>query len=296
MAALCNRRTKHGALESTNQAIALAASDKSANYIRRYWLPEIEKWANYTRDHSALLLQVTTTNPNEAFHRSLKALAKITKLTIRPKYSLAGIIALVAQCAETYDARAKKAMYDWSKKKLSATLEFPWLKDFPYQIQLLLLDEIRAAEKLAESGKEVELLENGTCSCRFARSYWLPCKHVIYSYEYLGLIKEPNWEEYARQFDESGFEIYTTRELVTVDEDESRLISRDIEAKLNTSEALDQVRTRFFELSEFTSQLDLDEKERLLKRWEEEVAQFSRALVGWSLEEWISREKNVILF
>ena len=60
MAALCNRRTKHGALESTNQAIALAASDKSANYIRRYWLPEIEKWANYTRDHSALL---TSHNP-----------------------------------------------------------------------------------------------------------------------------------------------------------------------------------------------------------------------------------------
>jgi hypothetical protein len=44
------------------------------------------------------------------------------------------------------------------------------------------------------------------------------------------------------------------------------IAARDIEAKLYTSEALDQARTRFFELSEFTSQLDLDEKERLLKR------------------------------
>ena len=32
------------------------------------------------------------------------------------------------------------------------------------------------------------------------------------------------------------------------------------------NEALDQVRTRYFELSELTDSLDLDEKERLLKR------------------------------
>ena len=66
MAALCNRRTKLGALESTNQAIALASSPESANYIRNNWLPEIDKWGNYARDHSALLLQVTTTNPIKA--------------------------------------------------------------------------------------------------------------------------------------------------------------------------------------------------------------------------------------
>ena len=131
MAALCSRRTRYGALESTNQAIALAASPESADYIRNNWLPEIEKWANYARDHSPLLLQVTTTNPNEAMHRSLKALAKITKLTIRPKYSLAGIIALIAQLGTSYDARAQKAAYDWANKKLSATLEFPWLNFFP---------------------------------------------------------------------------------------------------------------------------------------------------------------------
>jgi hypothetical protein len=239
---------------------------------------------------------VTTTNPNEAFHRSLKALAKITKLTIRPKYSLAGIIALVAQCVEAYDARAKKSAYDWSKKKLSATLGFPWLTAFPYQIQLLLLDEIKAAENLAELGKEPSLSETSTCSCRFARSYWLPCRHVILAFEYLALIEEPNWSEYVDQFDESGFEIYTTRALVEVEDDSSGDTSREIQAKLNTSEALDQIRSRFFELSEFANQLDAEEKDRLYKRWEEELTQYSRALIGWSLDEWIEREKHVILF
>ena len=111
----------------------------------------------------------------------------------------------------------------------------------------MLLDEIKAAENLAEIGKEPILAEDNTCSCRFARSYWLPCRHVILAYN-LALIDEPNWEEYAALFDESGFEIYTTRELVEIEE-KSRDISRDTQAKLNTSEALDQIRSRYFELS-----------------------------------------------
>ena len=108
MAALCNRRTKPGAIESTNQVIALAGTIESANYIRQNWLPEIEKWANYACDHSALLLQVTTTNPIEAWHRSLKVLAKITKRTICPQYSLAGITSLISQCVDSFDACAQK--------------------------------------------------------------------------------------------------------------------------------------------------------------------------------------------
>ena len=118
---------------------------------------------------------------------------------------------------------------------------------------------------------------------------------MILAFYWLGLIEEPNWEEYANQFSESGFEIYSTRALVEV-EDEPRVYSRDIEAKLNTSEALDQVRTRFFEVSELADQLDGEEKNRLFKRWEEEVTCFSRALIGLSLEEWVARAKDPILF
>ena len=64
----------------------------------------------------------------------------------------------------------------------------------------------------------------------------------------LALINKPNWEEYAALFDKSGFEIYTTRELVKIEE-ESHDISRDTQAKLNTSKALDQIRLHYFELS-----------------------------------------------
>ena len=99
------------------------------------------------------------------------------------------------------------------------------------------------------------------------------------------LVDEPNWDGYASQFDESGFEIYVTRALV--DMKESRGMSLDIEAKLNTSEALDQIRTRFFKLSESSNQLNSDERERdrLLKRWEEGLSQFSKTLIGLSIDD-----------
>ena len=157
------------------------------------------------------------------------------------------------------------------------------------------MDEIKAAETLAESGKESVLSESDICSCSFARTYWLPCRHVICAFEWQGLITEPNWDEYIRQFDESGFEIYTTRALVEVEE-EARVKSRDLEAKLNISEALDQIRSRFFELSELTDQLDDEEKDRLLRRWEDDITQYSRALIGSSLDEWVARAKGAILF
>jgi hypothetical protein len=45
---------------------------------------------------------------------------------------------------------------------------------------------------LAELGDESGLTRSGKCDYRFARSYWLPCKHVIYAWEVLGEIEEPD--------------------------------------------------------------------------------------------------------
>jgi hypothetical protein len=276
----------------------VASSPEKAKYIQVNWLSNLQMWANYSREHSALLLQVLSTNANKAFHRSLKSLAKITKLTIRPKYTLSGIIDIIGQCTLQYDKRAQKEAYDWSKRSLSVALDYPGLKLFPYPVQLLLLDEIKAGETLAESGFEPELLgdeDNPTCDCRFARSYWLPCRHVMCALS-LGLINDPDWSQYTELFEESGFEIYSTRALVKVDEDDHVPVSRAIHAKQVTGEVLDQVRSRFFELADYADSLDLDEQNRLLSRWEEEVAAHSEALIGQSLAEWVKREQDVILF
>ena len=263
-AALCNRRTKAGATQSIEQAINAAASPNSAAYITANWSKNSEQWANYARDHSALLLQVTSTNPLESWHQAFKSHAKILKVT-KPRYSLAGTIDLISQFGHVTDSRAQKAKYDWSKKKLKMALSYPWLNHFPYPIQLLLLTEIQGADILAQNGNSTDLnSDQVTCSCLFQRSYWLPCKHVIYAFYHLRSIPEPDWLEYANLFDESGYEIYLSRDLVEVEEESLGLESRALQAKLNTSEALDQIRSRFFEIEQFSSQLDNEERDRLL--------------------------------
>jgi hypothetical protein len=108
-AAFCNRRTKTGARDSVKLAIKAAATPEKANYVRSHWLPTLKIWGNYAREHLALLLQVITTNLNKTFYRSLKVLAKISKLTIRPKYTLAGIIDIISQYAKQYDITCSKS-------------------------------------------------------------------------------------------------------------------------------------------------------------------------------------------
>jgi hypothetical protein len=158
------------------------------------------------------------------------------------------------------------------------------------------LAEIRAAKALAKLGKESRLLTNNTCDCKFARSYWLPCRYIIYAYEFLGQIDEPNWSEFAELFDESRFEVYFTRGLVEDNEEDENQLSPDIEAKLLLSETLDQIRNRFYEVSKYSNSLDSDEKARLLIRWQNELTSFSSTFIGQSLQEWINRDDEVVLF
>jgi truncated hemoglobin YjbI len=73
-------------------------------------------------------------------------------------------------------------------------------------------------------------------------------------------------------------------------------LARDVEVKLITNEALDAIRTRFYELVELSGSLDEEARDRLLARWERDVTKFSSALTGPSVTEWMSREDQVIVF
>jgi hypothetical protein len=58
---------------------------------------------------------------------------------------------------------------------------------------------------------------------------------------------------------------------------------RDLEAKLVTSGTLDSIRTRFFEVVEVSDSLDEEARERLLRRWEAELTDYTSAFIGRSL-------------
>ncbi len=66
-----------------------------------------------------------------------------------------------------------------------------------------------------------------------------------------------------------------------------------MEAKLVTNEALESIRTRFFEVAEVSDSLDIEARERLLHRYE---AEYTSAFIGRSVTEWLERDDQVILF
>ena len=65
-------------LELCEQALRIAPDDLKV-YVQTHWLETRAKWAMFARQQSPLLLQVTTTNPCEAWHRDLKVAAGATK-------------------------------------------------------------------------------------------------------------------------------------------------------------------------------------------------------------------------
>jgi hypothetical protein len=69
-----------------------------------------------------------------------------------------------------------------------------------------------------------------------------------------------------------------------------------VEAKLVTNEALENIRTRFYEVVELSDSLDAEARDRLLVRWQKELSVFTSAFIGSSVTEWMNREDQVIVF
>lgn len=68
-----HKTTKIGCEEIVRAAIDACPVEAVARYIERNYLPNTKGWALWARQHSPLLLQVTTTNPLESYHSELKA-------------------------------------------------------------------------------------------------------------------------------------------------------------------------------------------------------------------------------
>jgi hypothetical protein len=72
-----------------------------------------------------------------------------------PLCRVTNCITLAIDLSARHNARAQKQVFNWQSKKLSATLDYPWLSDFKYHVQLLLLDIIKAvAESLNEEARD----------------------------------------------------------------------------------------------------------------------------------------------
>ena len=83
MNAAMHKRTKIGCEKLVQDAINDCAVPAIRNYIKRNYTKNTQQWALWARQHSPLLLQVTSTNPLESYHSELKRLTS-------PKHDLIG--------------------------------------------------------------------------------------------------------------------------------------------------------------------------------------------------------------
>lgn len=72
MIAAMHKKTKIGCESFVQDAINRCSVSTVQNYIKRNYTKNTEKWGLWARQHSPLLLQVTSTNPLESFHSELK--------------------------------------------------------------------------------------------------------------------------------------------------------------------------------------------------------------------------------
>ena len=168
--------------ELCEQAIEIAGQDlELVKYIRNNWLQIASKWAMYARQHSPLLLQVTTTNACEAWHRKLKSGAGLSKGQVA-SHGIFGMILNIMDAVNDVHNRAVVAKSQFRSRKLACTKQYPEIGQLPVPIQKLLSVELEAVEGRIAKGKEVPtgFDENLQCSCKFFSQYLLPCRHIFH--------------------------------------------------------------------------------------------------------------------
>ncbi|GBC05795.1 hypothetical protein RclHR1_06420018 [Rhizophagus clarus] len=84
---------------------------------------------------------------------------------------------------------------------------------FSFPFQQLIIKEACAVMNRLEKGKGVPGLTSLDCSCLFRHRYLLPCKHIFHEHMYSNkLLTAEVWQMFHKIFEESGFEVYESRE------------------------------------------------------------------------------------
>ncbi|RHZ51906.1 hypothetical protein Glove_468g3 [Diversispora epigaea] len=139
----------------TKKISAYGVDDEFLEEIHKFPFPNSHKWALWARQHSPLLLQVTSTNALESYHSELK----------RTTSFLYGLIA-----------------YGMNDEFLEE------IHKFPFPVQQMLIKEIGAVMDRLEKGKCIPGLTSLECHCLFHNRYLLPCKYIFH--EHMELVIE----------------------------------------------------------------------------------------------------------
>ncbi|PKC57479.1 hypothetical protein RhiirA1_472440 [Rhizophagus irregularis] len=209
-------RTKIGCEKLIQEAIDNCAVSSIQNYIKRNYMKNTERWALWARQHSPLLLQVTSTNPLESYHSEIKRLTS-------SKHGLVSAVQNIVNIDLKKRSDSEKVAFDFRTKKISAHgVEDDIIEEihkFPFPLQRLIVKEA--------------------------------CAHIFYEHMYgnTKLLTADVWKMFQEMFEESGFEVYESREsVITFVQTEKQ---KDIEnRRLTVAELTERVRDRYWRVEE----------------------------------------------
>jgi hypothetical protein len=167
--------------KSCLQAVEAAPTDKLRRYIQTNWQLTAAKWAMYSRQHSPLLLQVTTTNACEAWHSKLKNGAGRSKGQVA-RHGMFGMAMNIVQAGRDVNNRASTAASHFRHHALTVcTKQYAKIAKFPQPVQKLLAielsivpDRITASKQLPSYNASNSRME---CMCQFTSA---KKPHVFY--------------------------------------------------------------------------------------------------------------------
>ncbi|KAK9233853.1 hypothetical protein V1525DRAFT_392049 [Lipomyces kononenkoae] len=187
MNALLSKTTEIGCDNEIDLAMRAAPTDRDRDYIRKEWQERKKMWAAYARHHSAILLQIDTTNCVENFHSGK---------SLKHKYSIKGLVAHLIDIGERIMEDARRAAENFRTKHLNEAEHIPELRMFPLPTQKLI-GEIHA---MTQNGDEDIDLNDGNdvqCDCIFFRKYFLPCRHIFLANATSDILTEAQWNYFA---------------------------------------------------------------------------------------------------
>ncbi|CAB4382780.1 unnamed protein product [Rhizophagus irregularis] len=120
-----HKRTKIGCESLIQDAINSYPVPSIQSYIKRNYTKNTKKWGLWARQHSPLLLQVTSTNSLESFHSELKKITSSSHGLISAAHKVVNV-----DCKKK--SEAESASFDFRIKKISA-----------YGVDVDILEEIQ---------------------------------------------------------------------------------------------------------------------------------------------------------
>ncbi|KAF9912584.1 hypothetical protein EC991_010009 [Linnemannia zychae] len=174
-------RTRLGYEYMIKKAISGCEDPAIIQYITDNTAAGVERLALWARQESPLLLQAASLSVLDDYHCEVKRLSPVI-------YGLVGACQAIMEVDDSrmnFSLKVSSATYTDDRissiySGIPSTLQ-THIQQFPYTIQLLLIDEAHAMTARVTEGKRAPSMKHPRCRCDFFNKYSLPCRHILHA-------------------------------------------------------------------------------------------------------------------